>query len=234
MLNVSEIDSFYGWAHVLHRLNLTVKPKEVVGLLGRNGVGKSTTLKSIAGTVTVRSGSIKFNGRELLGLPAHRISKMGVGYVPEERRIFSTLTVEENLLVGVKQPAEGQKSYWTIDRFYEMYPEVKKLALQMGGHLSGGEQQILTIGRTLMGNPNLIMIDEPTEGLAPLIKERIFAMLEEVKQSGASILLVDNSIRHVMKLADRLYVISKGEIVFEGTPEEFQGNDAVRRDYLEV
>jgi branched-chain amino acid transport system ATP-binding protein len=234
MLEVKGIDSFYGRAQVLHRLSLTIQPKEVVGLLGRNGVGKSTTLKSIAGTVTVRSGSIQFEGRELLGLPAYSISRMGVGYVPEERRIFSTLSVEENLLVGVKPAAKGRKSHWTVERFYEMYPEIKKLALQMGGHLSGGEQQILTIGRTLMGNPTLIMVDEPTEGLAPLLKERIFDMLEEIKQSGASILLVDNSIPYLMKLADRLYVISKGEIVFEGTPEEFQDNEAIRRDYLEV
>jgi branched-chain amino acid transport system ATP-binding protein len=234
LLNINNIDGFYGPAQVLHRLNLIVETGEVVCLLGRNGVGKSTTLKSIAGIIKVRSGSIQFKGKELLSLPPYRIARLGIGYVPEERRVFSNLTVHENLLVGVKEPASGKEGYWTIDRFYDMYPEIKKLFGTLGGHLSGGEQQLLTIGRTLLGNPDLVMIDEPTEGLAPLLKDRIFAMLNAIKASGTSILLVDNSINHVMNLANRVYVISKGEIVFEGSTDQFLREDEVRRQYLEV
>lgn len=234
LLEVKNIHSYYESAHVLHGVSLEIDQGEVVCLLGRNGAGKSTIFKSIAGTVTVKAGLILFKGNELVGLPPYRISRLGVGYVPEERRIFNDLTLEENLLVGIKSHSKEKRPYWTLERFYGLYPEIEKLSHQRAGHLSGGEQQVLTIGRTLMGNPALIMVDEPTEGLAPLLVERIFLMLKEIKDSGASILLVDNSISEAIDLASRIYVISKGEVVFEGTSEEFAADEEVKSKYIEV
>jgi branched-chain amino acid transport system ATP-binding protein len=234
LLQIKDINSYYGNAHVLHGISLEVDEGEVTCLLGRNGVGKSTILKSIAGVVDVKSGSIDYKGRELVGLAPYRITRLGLGYVPEERRIFSSLTVEENLIVGLKSQNKNGKDFWTIDKFYDLYPEIKKLSQQKGGHLSGGEQQILTIGRTLMGNPDLIMVDEPTEGLAPLLIERIFQMLEEIKKSGTSILLVENSITGAVNLASKIYVISKGEVVFQGSSDEFIENKDIRKTYIEV
>jgi len=234
LLKVKDINSYYGNAHVLHGVSLEVDKGEVTCLLGRNGVGKSTIMKSIAGVVDIKSGSIVYKDKEIVGSPPFRITRLGIGYVPEERRIFSSLTVEENLIVGLKSQNKNGKDFWTIDKFYDMYPEIKKLSQQKGGHLSGGEQQILTIGRTLMGNPDLIMVDEPTEGLAPLLLERIFQMLEEIKKSGTSILLVDNSITEAVKLATKVYVISKGEVVFQGSSDEFTENKDIRQRYIEV
>lgn len=218
----------------MHGIGLEVNQGELVCIFGRNGVGKSTTLKSIAGLVAVESGSIIFKGNELLGLPPYRITRLGMGYVPEERRIFSNLTVEENLLVGIRPCEKTREDPWTIDRFYQLFPEIKERSHQKGVHLSGGEQQILTIGRTLMGNPDLIMVDEPTEGLAPLLVGRIFQLLKDIKESGVSILLVDNLIFEAVNLATRVYVVCKGEIVFQGSTDKFKENEEIINKYLEV
>jgi len=234
LLEVKDINSYYGTAHILHGVSLEIRQGEIVCLFGRNGVGKSTILKSIAGLVAVKSGSIIFKSKELMGLPPYRITRLGMGYVPEERRIFPTLTVEENLLVGVKSRLKTLRPLWTIDHFYQLFPEIKERSHQKGGHLSGGEQQILTIGRTLMGNPDLVMVDEPTEGLAPLLVERIFQLLREINGSGVSVLLVDNLISEAVNLAKRVYVISKGEVVFQGSSDKFiEGGEIISR-YLEV
>ena len=234
LLEVKNINGYYGRAHVLHGISLEVAQGELVCVFGRNGVGKSTTLKSIAGLVAVKSGHIIFKGSELLGLPPYRITRLGMGYVPEERRIFTNLTVDENLRAGIKLYEKARENSWTKDRFYQLFPEIKERSHHRGAHLSGGEQQILTIGRTLMGNPDLIMVDEPTEGLAPLLVERIFQLLKEIKESGVSILLVDNLIYETVNLATRVYVISKGEIVFQGSPDKFMENEDVINKYLEV
>lgn len=233
LLEVKDIQSYYGKAHVLHGVNLGVNEGEVVSLLGRNGVGKSTVLKSIAGLVVPKAGSIFFQRKEITRLPPYRITKMGMGYVPEERRIFAPLTVVENLLVGIKPPRPGKES-WTIDRVFQLFPEIKERSSQKGRHLSGGEQQILTIARTLMGNPELIMIDEPSEGLAPLLVERVFQILREIQRSGTAILLVDNALSEVLSLSKRVYVISKGEVVFHGFSPELITNEDVKSKYITV
>jgi len=234
LLEVKNIHSYYRRAHILHGISMEVDQGEIVCLLGRNGVGKTTTLKSIAGLVPPKSGSILFKRQEMAGQPPYRITRLGMGYVPEERRIFAPLTVQENLLVGIKVPQREEKDPWTIDRIYQLYPEIRERANQKGGTLSGGEQQILTIARTLMGNPDLILVDEPSEGLAPLLVERVFQMLREIQKSGTSILLVDNAFSEVLGLAKRVYVISKGEVVFQGSAENLMATEDVKNKYITV
>lgn len=209
---------------------------EVVGLLGRNGVGKSTTLKSISGVVLPQSGSIRFKGKNILGMRPHQITRLGIGYVPEERRIFPNLTVRQNLLLGIKP---GQKKQvgpggWNIDRAYDLFPQLKARDKHKGGNLSGGEQQMLTIVRTLMGNPELLLLDEPTEGLAPMLVEAVAKVIREIHQAGVSILLVEQNFEVVLGLASRVYVMSKGKVVFAGTSRDLGNNHEVRERYLEV
>ncbi len=233
ILELSDVHTFYGKSHTLHGVSLGIEKGEVTTLLGRNGVGKSTTLKSIMGLVPPQKGSIRFNGGEIIGLRPYKICQKGVGYVPEERRIFPHLTVRQNLLVGLWR--EQQEDHpWTIERVYSHFPNLKARDGQKGGHLSGGEQQMLTIGRTLMGNPRVLLVDEPTEGLAPLLVDMVVKILGEIKKEGVSILLVSQAIDVALGLASRVYVMSKGEIVFQGTREEFHADAGVRRKYLEV
>jgi len=235
MLEVNKINSFYDKSHVLHDVSLEVHEAEIVGLLGRNGVGKSTTLKSIMGIVRPKDGSIKFNGKETVGLKPYQMAKLGVGYVPEDRRIFPTLTVRQNLLLGMKS---GQKqrteSGWTIEKVYEFFPELRHRDSFKGGNLSGGEQQMLTIGRTLMGDPSLVLIDEPTEGLAPQVVETVVNVIEEIHRSGVSVLLVEQSMDVVMDLADSVMIMNKGEIVYKGTPDDLQASPHIIEMHLEV
>jgi branched-chain amino acid transport system ATP-binding protein len=235
MLELERINTFYEKSHILHNVSLEIKEGEVVGLLGRNGVGKSTTIKSIIGTVPPKSGSIRFQGRETVGLQPYQLARLGIGYVPEERRIFPTLTVRENLLMGMKSGKKPtQDKGWTIEGIYQFFPALRERDSFKGGYLSGGEQQMLTIGRTLMGDPRLILLDEPTEGLAPQIVEAVANVIGEIHRSGVSVLLVEQSMDIVMDLANGILIMNKGEIVFKGTPEELNARPELREKYLEV
>jgi branched-chain amino acid transport system ATP-binding protein len=235
MLEVSNINTFYAKSHILHNVSIGVKRGEIVGLLGRNGVGKTTTLKSIIGVVAPREGSIRFEGQNITGLRPHQIARLGIGYVPDERRIFPTLSVKENLLMGMKPGKKRiEKEDWSVEKVCQLFPGLKQRISHTGGYLSGGEQQMLTIGRTLMGNPRLLLVDEPTEGLAPKIVEVVVGVMKEVHQAGAAILLVEQSIDVVMELSGGIFLMSKGEIVFKGSPEEFQERPDIREKYLEV
>ena len=236
MLEVKGVHSYYGKSHILHGVSLELKQGELVCLLGRNGVGKSTTLKRIMGVVRPAAGSIKFCSQELCGKEPYRIARLGVGYVPEDRRIFRSLTVHENLLMGIKSVKKnnGKGVNWSVEKVYQMFPRLEERKNSKGGHLSGGEQQMLTVVRTLMGNPNLILVDEPTEGLAPMIVKDVLEMLVTVRQAGVTILMVEQNFKAAIKIADRFYIMSKGTIVFSGNHDELMKAEEVRKNYLEV
>ena len=236
MLEVVDVHSYYGKSHILHGVSLRLNEGELVCLLGRNGVGKSTTLKSMMGLVKAREGSIRFKEQELIGKQPFEIARLGVGYVPEDRRIFRSLTVHENLSIGIKGSEDGRKQGegWTIEKIYDFFPLLKNRQNNKGGHLSGGEQQMLTVARTLMGNPELILVDEPTEGLAPLIVKDVLEMLAAVRKSGVTILMVEQNFKGAVKIANRFYVMGKGKVVFMGSVEELMAAEDIRRDYLEV
>jgi branched-chain amino acid transport system ATP-binding protein len=231
MLTVRDLHAYYGKSHILQGVSFTVGEGEIVALLGRNGVGRSTTIKAIIGEVTPE-GSIDFRGTELIGKRSHEIARLGLGHVPENRDIFPTLTTRENLLLGQKsRKAAGR---WSIEDMFEMFPNLRERADIEGGALSGGEQQMLTMCRTLMGDPDLIMIDEPTEGLAPMLTEQVGKLLEEIANRGVSILLVEQKLTIAMKISHRVYIMGHGHIVFEGTPAELQDNKQIRQEWLEV
>lgn len=230
LLEVRDLHAFYGKSHVLHGVNLRVGRGEIVSLLGRNGVGRSTTVKAVMGQLDA-TGSVVFNDEQILGLPAFRIAHKGLGYVPESRDIFPTLTVEQNLLLGEKKT---KASRWSIDDMYQMFPRLRERQHTQAGVLSGGEQQMLTLCRTLMGDPDLIMIDEPTEGLAPKIVELVAEYLLALKARGISVLLVEQKLDIAMKISERVYVMGRGTIVFEGTPAQLRENAIVRKEWLEV
>ena len=236
MLEVDALHAHYAKSHILHGVSLTVGAGEIVCLLGRNGVGKSTTLKSLMGLVKPSAGSVTFKGQDITGLPAHRVARLGLGYVPEERRIFPTISVKDNLLMGMKtgQGAAVRANGWTLERVYEFFPRLREREGQRAGTLSGGEQQMLTTGRTLMGNPELLLVDEPTEGLAPMIVEQVERILTEIHRGGTPILLVEQAMETALALAHRVYVMSKGQIVFTGSAAELQADERVRKQYLEV
>jgi len=234
LLEIKDLNTFYEQSHILQGVSLNVDSGEIVCLLGRNGVGKSTTLKSIIGLVTPRSGEVLFKGQNVAGMPPYVIAKLGVGYVPEDRRIFSALTLRENLLMGIKPGQKGNGDGWTIEKIYKYFPALQARDKQKGGHLSGGEQQMLTIARTLMGNPEVILIDEPTEGLAPKIVETVEQVIQDIHRHGTPILLVEQNMRVALRLAGRIYVISKGKIVFQGTSQELKEAHEIREKYLEV
>jgi branched-chain amino acid transport system ATP-binding protein len=236
LLNVNEIHSYYEKSHILHGVSLKLEKGELVCLLGRNGVGKSTTLKSVMGIVQPREGSILFSGQDLIGKEPYQISRMGIGFVPEDRRIFRSLTANENLLMGIKREKNeaSSKQSWTIEKVYEAFPQLKERKDSKGAHLSGGEQQMLTVARTLMGNPELMLIDEPTEGLAPTIAKDVLNMLSAIRESGVAILMVEQNFKAAIKIADRFYIMSKGRIVFEGDDQALMAAEDVRRQYLEV
>jgi branched-chain amino acid transport system ATP-binding protein len=233
LLDVDDIHAFYGKSQILHGISLEIDKGEIVALLGRNGVGKSTTLKSIMGLVPPKKGSVRFKGQEVGGLKAHTICRLGIGYVPEERRIFAELTVRENLLMGIK-PNHRVDDSWPIDKIYGCFPRLGERDRQKGKHLSGGEQQMLTMGRTLMGNPEVLLLDEPTEGLAPALVDMVVQICRDVNGKGCSILLVEHSLDVALSLATRGYIMSKGEIVHHGTRDELESNEEVRKKYLEV
>jgi branched-chain amino acid transport system ATP-binding protein len=231
MLEVRDLHAYYGKSHILQGVTFDVGSGEIVSLLGRNGVGRSTTIKAIMGDVPPH-GSVRFRGEELVGLPPHVIARKGLGYVPENRDIFPGLTVRENLLLGRK--STKQTGRWSYDDVFELFPLLRERADVQGGVLSGGEQQMLTICRTLMGDPELIMIDEPTEGLAPRLVELVGGLLERIAARGVSILLVEQKLTIALRISRRLYVMGHGRIVFEGTPEDLRANAAVRKEWLEV
>jgi branched-chain amino acid transport system ATP-binding protein len=231
MLKLDDVHAYYGKSHVLHGVNFEVRPGEIVALLGRNGSGRSTTVKAIMGLVH-GTGSVDWKGRQLLGRQAFEIAHTGIGYVPENRDIFPTLTVHQNLLLGCKGSAPQGR--WSFDDMYELFPRLKERQHNDAGVLSGGEQQMLTLCRTLMGDPELVMIDEPTEGLAPKIVELVAEFLRELKRRDISVLLVEQKLTIALEVAQRCLVMGHGQIVFDGTPDELRANAAVRKEWLEV
>jgi len=233
MLSVRNLNAFYGRAHILFDVSLEVATGEVVVLLGRNGAGKSTTLKSIIGLVTPASGEIEFAGTRIERLEPYRIAALGLGYVPEDRRIFTELTVRENLEVG-RQPPRPNAPTWTPERLFGLFPNLAEMTDRPGGRMSGGEQQMLTIARTLMGNPSCILLDEPSEGLAPVIVDQMAAAIRRLKSEGLSVLLSEQNLHFAHQVSDRAYIIEKGRIRFSGTMAELAATDAVRAQYLAV
>jgi branched-chain amino acid transport system ATP-binding protein len=231
MLEVSRLHAFYGKSHILQGVDLAIGAGEVVSLLGRNGVGRSTTVKAIMGEVPPK-GSIRFKGEEIAGLSSYRIARRGIGYVPEHRDIFPDLTVRQNLMLGMKHPrAEGR---WTIQGSLDMFPNLAARADAPAGVLSGGEKQMLTMCRTMMGDPDLVMIDEPTEGLAPLIVRQVGDLISEIARRGVAILLVEQKLSIALDISHRVYVMGHGRIVFEGTPADLKADAAIRKEWLEV
>jgi branched-chain amino acid transport system ATP-binding protein len=231
MLKVDKLHAYYGKSHVLHGVNFDVREGEIVALLGRNGSGRSTTVKAVMGLVDLQ-GSVQFKGQELMGRKAFEIAHAGIGYVPENRDIFPTLTVHQNLMLGEKSKQKNPR--WSFDDMYKMFPRLKERQHTEAGVLSGGEQQMLTLCRTLMGDPALIMIDEPTEGLAPKIVELVAEYLRELKRRGISVLLVEQKLTIALEVADRCLVMGHGQIVFEGTPSDLRANSYIRKEWLEV
>ncbi len=231
MLKLDNLNAFYGKSHVLHGVNFEVRPGEIVALLGRNGSGRSTTVKAIMGLVE-GTGSVRWKDTEILGRKAFEIAHAGIGYVPENRDIFPTLTVHQNLLLGQKSGAKNPR--WGFDDMYRLFPRLKERQHNEAGVLSGGEQQMLTLCRALMGDPELIMIDEPTEGLAPKIVELVAEYLRELKRRGISVLLVEQKLTIALEVSQRCLVMGHGQIVFEGTPAELRANVDIRREWLEV
>jgi branched-chain amino acid transport system ATP-binding protein len=229
LLELNDVHGYYGKSHVLHGVDMHVAAGEIVSLLGRNGVGRSTTVKAIMGLVE-GTGSIRFEGQEIYGKKPFEIAHLGLGYVPENRDIFPTLTVEQNLVLGLK----AKQGKWSIADMYKMFPRLEERRSTAAGVLSGGEQQMLTLCKTLMGDPKLIMIDEPTEGLAPKIVELVAQYLKELKNRGVAVLLVEQKLAIALEISQRVYVMGHGQMVFEGTPTELRENTQIRREWLEV
>ena len=237
LLEVEDLHAYYGESHVLQGISLDVAQGELVALLGRNGMGKSTTLKTVMGLVKARSGSVTFDEREITGAAPFKVARAGIGYVPEERRIFPELSVLDNLSLGIKggrisNPDNPQ--VWTVERIFHHFPRLKDRKDQKGRFLSGGEQQLLAIGRSLMGNPRLLLVDEPTEGLAPLMVKEVRNVLAEINRAGVSILLVEHNLKVALSLAHRVYLMGKAHIGFNGTVDELKDDRAAREKYLEV
>ncbi|MGA2055150.1 MAG: ABC transporter ATP-binding protein [Bradyrhizobium sp.] len=231
MLEVADLHAYYGKSHILQGVDMHIDKGEVVSLLGRNGVGRSTAVKAIMGEVPPQ-GSIRFKGGDIAGLPSYQIARLGLGYVPEHRDIFPSLTVRQNLILGIKDTSHpGQ---WQLEDMLKRFPNLAARADTPAGVLSGGEKQMLTICRTLMGDPELIMIDEPTEGLAPLIVQQVGDLIAEIARRGVAILLVEQKLSIAMRISHRVYVMGHGRIVFEGTPTELRENTAIRKEWLEV
>lgn len=238
LLEVAGLNAWYGAAHILFDVALQVRRGEVVSLMGRNGAGKSTTLKAIMGLVARRHGQVRFLGQEIGARPAFQIARLGLGFVPEDRRVFADLTTRENLEVG-RQPArvwaDGSPALnWTPPALYELFPNLGQMQDRPGGQMSGGEQQMLSVARTLMGNPFLVLLDEPSEGVAPVIVDQIAQMILALKSRGASILLSEQNVHFARLVSDRAYVLEKGQIMFHGSMSELAANDRIQRDYLSV
>lgn len=233
MLQVAKINTFYGSSQILFDVSLEVSLGEVVGLLGRNGAGKTTTLRSIMGLTRPKGGKISYKGEDILRKPTYKIAKMGIGYVPEDRIIFPDLSVLDNLNVASKTSSGGTNG-WRIERVFGLFPVLKARAHQNGGTLSGGEQQMLTIARTLMGNPELILVDEPTEGLAPLLVNEVRKLILAIAETGTTILLSEQNIKFSLKSSKRVYIIEKGEIQYKGSVENLRENESIMKKYLAV
>ena len=234
ILEASGINTYYGTSHILFDVALHMKRGELVCLLGRNGSGKTTTLRSIMGLTAPKTGKVMFHGEDLRGRPSYYIAQRGIGYVPDNRLIFPDLTVRENLEMGRKNSEHYTGEPWTVDKAYDIFPHLKKLEKHLGGHLSGGEQQMLTIARTLMGDPELILLDEPVEGLAPLIVKDFAEKLIMLKEMGVTILFSEQNIRFSLTIAERAYVINKGRIEYEGTIAELSRNEEIKQKYLMI
>ncbi len=231
ILEVRDLHAFYGQSHILHGVDLSVDEGEIVSLLGRNGVGRSTLCKAIMGLVPPQ-GQVLYRGKDVAGLRSDLVARAGIGYVPEDRQVFPTLTVRQNLELGLKRA--GRFGRWTFDDVFRLFPNLAARQNNPAGVLSGGEQQMLTMCRTLMGDPDLVLIDEPTEGLAPLLVEQVGVLLAEIASRGVAILLVEQKLTIALKISHRLYVMGHGRIVFEGTPGDLSANGGVRREWLEV
>lgn len=233
LLEVEDIRTAYGLSQVLFGVTFDVNEGEVVALVGRNGVGKSTTMRSVMGLTPPREGRVRFAGRDIAGLAPHRIAKLGVAFVPEDRRIFPELSVWENLDIARKAPMDGGTG-WSEDQVFALFPDLKEIQARRGGVLSGGQQQMLTIARSLMGNPKLLLLDEPSEGLAPRVVEDLLEQIRRLKEHGLSIVLAEQNLDFVLALSDRLHILEKGEIKYSGTPAELRADKAILDKYLTV
>jgi len=233
ILEMRDVHTFYGTSHVLFGVSLDVAQGETVCLMGRNGAGKTTTFRSIMGLNPPRSGSILFHGKEIAGAKVHRIARLGVGYVPEDRQIFPNLTVRENLEIG-RSSGTSRKEGWSVEKVYALFPVLAKYDRKPGGQLSGGEQQMLTIGRTLMGNPDLVLLDEPTEGLAPVVVIALKEMILRLKEMGTTILLSEQNVKFAVKVSDRVFIIDNGAIRYRNDIDGFRNDEAVQKKYLAV
>ena len=234
ILEVKGINTYYGTSHILFDVSLSIDRSEIVCLLGRNGAGKTTTVRSIIGLTPPQSGSIHFHGKEMRGKPPYYIAQKGMGYVPDNRLIFPDLTVRENLELAYKLPKNFDGQPWSVDRIYELFPLLKKLDKNLGGYLSGGEQQALTVGRTLMGNPDLLLLDEPVEGLAPLIVKDLGRQILRLKDMGETILFSEQNVKFATTTAERAFVIDKGKIRYQGSIEELSANEEIKKEYLMI
>lgn len=233
MLDVQGINTFYGNAHVLFDVSIQVRDGECVSLLGRNGAGKTTTLRTIMNLNPARSGRVSFGNKPLHGLMPYQVAQAGIAFVPEDRRIFPTLSVEENLVLGKKKGLQGQEP-WPLERIYETFPKLRELKDRSGGNLSGGEQQLLSIGRAIMGSPDLLLLDEPTEGLAPIVVEDLVAAIQTLKREKMTVLLVEQNLNVALELADRCYVLDHGSVVMEGSADTIRADHQLRHDLLGV
>lgn len=233
MLEVRDLHAYYGKSHILHGVNMTIGEGEIVALLGRNGVGRSTTCKAVMGLVEPR-GSVRFKGQQIAGRKAYEIAKLGIGYVPENRDIFPGLTTRQNLILGLKPGQKDGQGRWSMEDMFALFENLRERADVEASVLSGGEQQMLTMCRTLIGDPDFIMIDEPTEGLSPQMTRRVAELLQEIARRGIATLLVEQKLAIALDIADRVYVMGHGRVVFEGTPAELKSRDDVRREWLEV
>jgi branched-chain amino acid transport system ATP-binding protein len=231
MLELDNVNAYYGDSHILHGVSLSVREGEIVCLLGRNGAGKTTTILTVMGYLQPRPGRIRYRNRDIVGLPPYAVARLGFGFVPQERGIFPSLTVRENLTVFARASSKG---FWTLPRIFDLFPVLRARERNLGFQLSGGEQQMLSIARALMLNPAMLLLDEPSEGLAPMIVQQIIEVLARLKKEGLAILLVEQSLRTAFAVGDRHHVMNKGEICFTGTAAELEGNDAVLRNYLSV
>lgn len=229
MLRVEEIHTFYGDSHILHGLSLQVEKGKLAVLLGRNGMGKTTTIRSIIGFTSPRSGKILFHDKEIQRMPSYKIARLGIGLIPQGRGIFPNLTVRENLVLGARKSSCVS---WTLEKIYDLFPRLKERSNSMGGNLSGGEQSMLSIGRALMTNPELLLLDEPSEGLSPIMVQEVAKIITRLKQEGLSMLMVEQNLSLALSVADAVYIVSKGQVVFEGTPNKLRKNDEVKSRYL--